>query len=240
MMMMKMFMPVNKDIMFKYLINLFLFLVHAKNARKWRKRRDSWKYCWEKRAGTKYSKGFQQKWMKMEVRIDWLDIFPIGATQTVRGQTKRKRKTWKIFKVKDKGKRWSWKVQRQGEFHNFIFLIKQLLSVQTRCHPDPERWGRCQLWWGGWCFWTQEGENWGGSCQKWDFLFKSILKKTNNFRSKTNCRKSHERPHGDGEQCEQLEVLVNCYVGAIFVSLIKITCIDPAQFAIITGFTQHS
>ena len=28
------------------------FLVHAKNARKWRKRGDSWKYCWEKRAGT--------------------------------------------------------------------------------------------------------------------------------------------------------------------------------------------
>ena len=30
------------------------------------------------------------------------------------------------------------------------------------------------------------------------------------------------------------------FVGAIFVSLIKITCIDPDQFAIITGFTQYS
>ncbi len=86
-----------------------------------------------------YSKeiNFPQKWMKKEVRIDWLDVFPIGATQTVRGQTKRKRKTWKIFKIKNEGKRWSWKVQRQGKIQNkSIFLIKQHYSLfSTNSRP---------------------------------------------------------------------------------------------------------
>ena len=43
------------------------YLVHAENARKWCKRRDSWKHCWEKRAGI-YSV-FSAKMNKMRLKL---------------------------------------------------------------------------------------------------------------------------------------------------------------------------